>query len=80
MIQIVLDEMTDQLFRENKQLIAMTGDYVLVKWISDSSYVSWIWKHNEEGFYFECGQYIPTKGNTEADAIAAFAERINNVV
>lgn len=75
-----LIEMTNQLEREGKELIAITDTYILVYWWVDKSYVSWqyMWSQHLGRYTFEYGQYLPIgNGVSKNEAIKQFSERIN---
>ena len=74
-------ELLEQLEIENKDLIAITDEYILVYWYDDKSYVSWKYWHTGPGgkYVFEVGHYLSI-GNgsvSKNEAIKWFAERIN---
>ena len=73
-------ELVFQLDNESKELICITDNYILVKWLQDRSYVSWrYWYSTEVSQYvFEFGKYMPIEHTTIEEAIAGFSERINN--
>ena len=80
MLKNDLLELTLQLDNELKELICITDNYILVKWLLDRSYVSWRYYYNDEvsKYVFEYGEYMPTEYTTVEEAIASFSERINN--
>ena len=80
MLKNDLLELTLQLDNELKELICITDNYILVKWLQDRSYVSWRYHYNDEvsQYVFEYGKYMPTEHTTIEEAIASFSERIND--
>ena len=80
MLKHDLLELTLQLDNERKELICITDEYILVKWLQDTSYVSWKYYYSVElgKYVFEYGKYLPTDTTTIEQAIASFSERINN--
>ena len=77
MISLVTHNILKQLDRDDMELIAITSEYILVKWRRDDSYVSWKWVYDNHQYNFSYGIYMPCMSTTETEALMAFAKRIS---
>ena len=78
MLKYDLIDLTNQLDNELKELICITDEYILVKWLPVKSYVSWRYSYSVElgKYIFEYGKYLQTDTTTIEQAIASFSERL----
>ena len=78
MLKHDLLELTLQLDNELKELICITDEYILVKWLPVKSYVSWKYSYSVvyDKYIFEYGKYLPINTTTIEQAIASFSERL----
>ena len=74
-----MKQLIKQLDQEDKELIAVTDEYILVKWLEDKSYVSWMWYVRDNKFIFECGHYMPCTNATE-EQINTVKEKLQSIV
>ena len=69
-------QLIGQLEKENKELVAITADYILVYWASVQQFVSWKYGYSLDHnvYFFVSGNYYSDR--TREAAIAKFSERI----